>query len=109
MLFVDPGDTKTVSIPLLSFGSLADLPVTAASLDPSVATVTPGSQVLATGQKSISLTVHAVATGAAETRIDLRFGLELRTLRVVVGVPSAAAAPPTVARPVGIQVQSPPP
>jgi len=109
MLFLDPGDTKTVSIPLLSFGSLADLPVTAASLDASIATVTPGSQLLATGQRSISLTVHAVAAGAAETRIDLRFGVELRTLRVVVGVPRAAVQPPTVAPPVGIQVQPPRP
>ncbi|MEB2343973.1 MAG: carboxypeptidase regulatory-like domain-containing protein [Deltaproteobacteria bacterium] len=101
-LFIEPGDTRSFELTLLAYPSLGDLPVSATSLDPSVATVSPGAQVLPTGESAITLTVTATAAGNAETRIDLAFGVERRTLRVVVGVPAAASAPTTVAPPVGL-------
>lgn len=101
-LFLDPGETRSFELRLLSYPSLADLPVTATSLDPAVATVTPGAQVIPTGESRVTLTVTATALAEAETRIDLVFGLERRTLRVLVGVPDAANVPPTVAPPVGV-------
>ena len=106
-IFIDPGDTKTIALPLLAFPSLVDLPVSATPLDPSVATVSPGVQVIPTGASTLTLTVTATASGDAETRIDLLFGVERRTLRVVVGVPRDDAAPTTIAPPVGIQVPAP--
>jgi len=102
-LFVDPGATRTVRLELQAFGSLVDLPVTATSLDPALATVTPEQQTLLAGERSIDVTVTA-ASGAGETRIDLVFGLERRTLRVVVGGAPAGDVPLTVAPPVGVQV-----
>ncbi len=107
-LFLDPGDTKTFDLTLLAFPSLFDLPVSAVSQGPSVATVSPAAQVIPTGESRITLSVTATAAGNAETRIDLLFGVDRRTLRVLVGVPDAADAPVTVAPPVGIDVQSPP-
>jgi hypothetical protein len=108
-LFIDPGDTKTFDLTLLAFPSLGDLPVSAVSRSPSVATVSPGAQLIPTGESAVTLTVKATAAGDADTRIDLVFGVERRTLRVVVGVPSAADAPTAIAPPVGIEVQRPPP
>ena len=99
---------RTFDLTLLAFPSLVDLPVSAVSLDPSVATVSPAAQVIPTGESRITLTVTATASGNAETRIDLVFGVDRRTLRVVVGVPDAADAPTAIAPPVGIDVQSPP-
>jgi hypothetical protein len=107
-LFLDPGDTRSFELTLLAFPSLGDLPVSAVSQGPSIATVSPGAQVIPTGESTVTLTVTATAAGDAETRIDLVFGVERRTLRVVVGVPSAADAPTTIAPPVGIEVQTPP-
>jgi hypothetical protein len=107
-LFIDPGDTRSFELILLGYPSLGDLPVSATSLDPTVATVAPAAQVIPTGESRIALTVTATASGNAETRIDLAFGVERRTLRVVVGVPDPAGAPTTVAPPVGIEVQTPP-
>jgi hypothetical protein len=104
-LFVGPGATRTIELTLLSFASLGDLPVSALSLDPSVATVTPAQQTIATGASTVTLNVTATAAGAAETRIDLEFGVERRTLRVIVGVPEADEAPTTIAPPVAIEVQ----
>jgi hypothetical protein len=108
-VFVDPGATKSFALPLLAFPSLGDLPVSATSLDPTIATVTPPTSILATGQSAIALDVTATGASGSSTRIDLRFGVEHRTLRVVVGVPAAADAPIAVAPPVGFEIQSPPP
>ncbi|RIL00281.1 MAG: hypothetical protein DCC71_18835, partial [Proteobacteria bacterium] len=107
-LFLDPGGARTFELALLAFPSLGDLPVSAVSLDPAVATVGPAAQVIATGERSVTLTVTATADAGAETRIDLRFGVDRRTLRVVVGVPSAQSAPAAIAPPVGIEVSPPP-
>jgi hypothetical protein len=105
-LYIDPGDTRTFALPLLPFPSPGDLPVTATSLDPSVATVAPGAQVIPTGESAVTLTVTATAAAEAETRIDLQVGVDRRTLRVVIGVPGAATT--AVAPPVGIEIEEPP-
>jgi hypothetical protein len=104
-LFLEPGATRSFDLELLAFPSLGDLPVSAASLDASVATVTPALQTLATGEQAIALNVTALAAGAAETRIDLVFGVERRTLRVVIGLPEAP--PLTVAPPVSPCIREP--
>jgi hypothetical protein len=104
-LFLDPGDTRSFSLPLLGFPSLGDLPVTATSLDPAVATVNPPSQVIPTGQRAIALDVTATGASGTETRIDLRFGLDRRTLRVVVGVPATEET--AIAPPIGIEISTP--
>jgi hypothetical protein len=104
-LFLEPGATRTFALPLLAFPSVADLPVSVLSLDPAVATVSPGVAVIPTGESAVTLTVTATSGVPAETRIDLGVGVDRETLRVVVGVPPAGMAPPTVAPPVGIEVQ----
>jgi hypothetical protein len=105
-LFVDPGDTRSFELVLLAFPSLGDLPVTAVSLDPDVATVTPASQTIATGESAIALDVTATGAAGDETRIDLRFGIDRRTLVVRVGAADAPDAPTAIAPPVGIEIES---
>jgi hypothetical protein len=102
-LFVDPGESRTLTLDLLGFPSLGDLPVAAQSRDPGVASVSPANQILATGEREITLTV---AAGAApgRTRIDLAFGVERKNLVVEVGVPPAARAPLVVAPPLCVEV-----
>jgi len=103
-LFVDPGATRTRSFELLAFPSLADLPVRAASRSPSVASVTPSVQTLPVGQRAITLTVTANGSHGDEAIIDVEYGMERRTLLVVVGVPAPGRRPPAVAPPVGAEV-----
>ena len=90
---------------MIPFPSLGDLPVTAVSLDPGIASVSPGLQVIPTGASVVMLTVTATAAGDAETRIDLGVGVDRRTLRVVVGVPGDATT--AIAAPVSIEVEAP--
>jgi len=103
-LFVDPGKSRTIHLRLFPFPSLLDLPVAATSDDPSVATVLPAQQTLPTGGEQITLTLTATAPLPAETRVVLRFGPELQTLRVVVGRSDPARAPTTIASPLGVEV-----
>jgi hypothetical protein len=103
-LFVDPGKSRTIHLRLFPFPSLLDLPVAATSDDPLVATVLPAQQTLLTGQEQITLTLTATAPLPAETRVVLRFGPELQTLRVVVGRSDPARAPTTIASPLGVEV-----
>jgi hypothetical protein len=73
-----------------------------------VATVVPAQQTLPTGQEQITLTLTATTPLPAETRVVLRFGLELQTLRVVVGRSDPARAPTTIASPLGVEVEAAP-
>jgi hypothetical protein len=99
-LFLDPGTTRAFDLDLLAFDSLVDLPVSAVSLDPSIATVSPANQTIGSGDRGVSLVVTA-GFAAGTTRIDLVFGVERRTLVVEVGVPPAERAPIPFAPPVG--------
>jgi hypothetical protein len=106
-LFVDPGVTRAIPLELLAFPSLADLPVRATSRAPAVASVTPAVQTLATGQRTIVLTVTALGASGDEAIVDVEFAGERRTLLVVVGVPAPDRRPPAVAPPVGVEVSAP--
>jgi len=106
-LYLDPGDVKSFVLPLLSFPSLGDLPVTALSLDPSIATVTPSLQTIPTGESDATFAVTATGDAGEETRIDLGVGVDRRTLRVIVGAPNEPTI--SIAPPVGIEVQAPEP
>jgi hypothetical protein len=102
-LYIDPGVARTFDLPLLSFPSLGDLPVTALSLDPSVATVTPPLQTIPTGGSDATFTVTATGDAGDETRIDLGVGVDRRTLRVVVGPPNDPTT--AIAPPVGFEIE----
>lgn len=108
-LFLDPGETRSLTVRLFSFPSLVDLPVTATSDDPAVALVSPEQQLLATGTRDVVISVSATATSRAATRVVLRFGAEVRTLKLHVGGVDAALAPDVLAPPVGIGLSPPPP
>jgi hypothetical protein len=107
-LFLDPGATRSLAVRLFSFPSLVDLPVTATSDDAAVALVTPAQQILRTGGEEITISVSATATSRAQTRIVIRFGADVRTLRVSVGGTEPARAPVITAPPLGIQMSTPP-
>ena len=90
-----------------AFPALADLPVTATSRDPLVATVAPAAQMLGTGELELEFDVAATAAADAETFVDITVAGQRHTLRVVVGLPDAGDAPTTLAPPVGVEVQEP--
>ncbi len=102
-LFIEPGATRSVTLDLLGFPSLVNLPVSAVSLDPSVATVTPANQLIATGTRATTLTINAGAA-AGRTRIDLVYGVDQSNLLIEVGVPPAERVPPTLTPPVFVCV-----
>jgi hypothetical protein len=103
-LFLEPGASRTLTLDLLAFPSLGALPVLAQTRDAAVATISPVTPTLPAGQRSLDVTVTAAAGGSAETVIDLFYGVEHRTLVVVVGIPRPERDPRTVAPPVGAQV-----
>ena len=103
-LFLEPGAERTVTLDLLPYPSLANLPVRATSRDPSVATVAPAQQVLPVGERSASFTVRALGGDGDEVLVDVEVAGERRTLLVVVGVPAPEARPNAVAPPVGVEV-----
>jgi len=106
-LSVAPGATRSVTLDLLAYPSLADLPVRATSRAPDVVTVTPALQSLPTGARAISWTLTVLGGDGDEAIVDIEYGLERRTLRVVVGVPAPERRPPTLGPPVGVEVLGP--
>ncbi len=106
-VYVDPGGTRTFVLDLLAFPSLIDLPVTAESRSPAVASVTPQVQTLPVGERKVAFAVTAQGSDGDETIIDIVYGAERRTLLVVVGVPAAGRRPEALAPPVGIEVPAP--
>ena len=97
-VFLEIGTTHDVTLRLLPFPSLTDLPIAASTRDPNVVAVSPLVQTLATGQQEIALTLTATAPDDAVAAIDLTWPGAHETLRVVVGVPPEgtvdAVAPP---------------
>ncbi|MDJ0865393.1 MAG: hypothetical protein QNK03_04730, partial [Myxococcota bacterium] len=106
-LYLDVGVARSVRLRLGAFPALADLPVTATSRDPLVATVAPAAQTLRTGELELEFDVAATAAADAETFVDITVAGQRHTLRVVVGLPAAGDAPTTLAPPVGVEVQEP--
>jgi hypothetical protein len=106
-VYVDPGGTRSFVLDLLAFPSLIDLPVTAESRSPAVASVTPQLQTLPVGERRVAFTVTASGSDGDETILDVVYGAERRTLLVVVGVPAAGRRPEALAPPVGIEVPAP--
>ena len=97
-----PGATRTVTLDLLTFDSLGPLSVEVASQDSSVAAVSPALQTIPAGERDVTLTITA-GGGPSETLVYLRHGVDVETLRVVVGVASDRA-PATTAAPIGVEV-----
>jgi hypothetical protein len=106
-LYLPVGTSRTVSAPLRTpqkAALLGAVAVEAESRDAGIADVTPAGFVLAAGETGADVTVNAVADG--ETVIFFRVGPDdLRTLRVVVGVPPPGREPFTWAPPAGACVE----
>ena len=74
------------------------------SPEPSVASVSPASFTLDAAETEAIVTLNSGAV-EAETLIFFRFGDEVRSLRVVTGLPPAGAEPFIPASPVGVEVE----
>ncbi len=106
-LYLEPGGSRLTTLTVLPFPSLADLPVTASSDDPGVAGLSPSSQTLFTGTRTITLNITAGGTpGATRILVDVP-GRPQESLRVFVGEVPTAEVPTTVAPPVGVEVETP--
>jgi hypothetical protein len=100
-LFLDVNGSHEIVLQLLPVPAFTNTSIQVSSADPQIADITPAVSTLPAGQQDAAFTVH-MGTSQAETLITLHIGTEIRTLAVVVGIPSPARVPLTVAPIVGV-------
>jgi len=105
-LLIDPSASLDIVFPLLGVPVASDVFVDLQSRDSLVADVNVTSILIPAGSVDAAFTVLAGAL-PGETLIDLFYGNEYKTLRVVVGAPADADWPLTIAPVLGIEVQQP--
>ena len=104
-VFLDPGATRTLALPLLPYPALFPAFGSATSRDPSRASVAPGALAFGPGDpQTATLTITAGAAPGV-TVVDVRLGDLHRAIEVVVGTPAGIRIPDTPAPTVGVEVQ----
>jgi hypothetical protein len=102
---LDPGVTRSLRVRLLDAPAASARPVAITSSNPAVVTAA-GAADIASGSREVALTLSAGAAGDAV--LVLRAGDVVRELKVVVTAnPDPSQTAPTLAPPVGVQVQQP--
>jgi hypothetical protein len=105
-LLIEPSYSLDVVLPLLGVPAISDVFVTLQSRDSQVADISLTSTVVPAGSTGVAFTVFASAL-PGETLIDLFYGDEHKTLRVVIGAPADSDWPLTITPVLGIEVQQP--
>jgi len=104
-LIIDPFNQVTVKIPLLTVPATEDITILATSRDPSIVDLSTSLTVIPLGSTFVELTIIANTEINSETMIDIEFGSERRSLRVIVGLPDPKDIPLIISPTLGVEIQ----
>jgi hypothetical protein len=103
-LFLDVESSRLIVLRLPPEVAMEGALVQANSADPQAADIAPTAVTVPVGQAEVAFTVTTGASNA-EALITLRFGNEVQTMLVVVGLPTAERVPLTVAPSIEVDVR----